>query len=340
MQIFDYQQRAFYYQQEKKHQLKDLSRVSNAAGLSGLLFFIFSFIAAFIAILAAAMLNSHYSSEAVEQFCINLDYILGTLIPLPVTFFIFAKINKMRVRDSLPLEFKNKNNIMLTIGMAFALIMISRLIVALFSVVLNFFNYDVSAPELAEPNGIGETIVLATVVTLMTGLIEEFAYRGIMLTALRKYGDTFAVIASSFIFSIMHRNPISILNAFLLGVIMGYAVIITNSLWTSIIIHTLNNFQSIIYLIFPENTALILILVISGVMAAIGITAVIIVAIYRKDIKSHIHLNKNRLLPLGNKIIRFYFAPMVLILIAVICFFDPIEYWIAQFIRGLVSVIL
>ena len=45
---------------------------------------------------------------------------------------------------------------------------------------------------------------LATAVVPL--FVEEFLFRGVILSQFRKYGDVFAVIASALLFGLLHRN--------------------------------------------------------------------------------------------------------------------------------------
>lgn len=76
---------------------------------------------------------------------------------------------------------------------------------------------------------------------------EEFAFRGIIMGSLRKYGDAFAIIVSAVMFGAMHGNIVQIPFAFILGLIFAYVDCKTNSILPSIIIHFLNNFYAVIF---------------------------------------------------------------------------------------------
>lgn len=90
---------------------------------------------------------------------------------------------------------------------------------------------------------------------IIPALVEEFAIRGVAMQALRKYGDKFAIVASAFIFAIMHGNMIQIPFAFVAGIAIGYAVMVTGSIWVGVIIHFINNSMSVLVSLFAENSA-------------------------------------------------------------------------------------
>ncbi|MGL4654943.1 MAG: lysostaphin resistance A-like protein [Sarcina sp.] len=73
--------------------------------------------------------------------------------------------------------------------------------------------------------------------------IEEMMYRGIVLNSLlKKYPDKIALFLSSAIFGIMHFSFYQSINAFLIGMLIGYLFMKTKSLYLCIFIHFCNNF--------------------------------------------------------------------------------------------------
>ncbi len=312
-----------YRQIERANRKRDLFKISNSAGLCCILFFVFSIAVSILVQIVSQGLSPHYSADAVDDFALNLDYIIGTLIPIPLAFFIFAKLNGMKISESLPLGFENKKKIFLTLFVSFGVIIPLRTIVGIFAVIVELIGGPSDVPEFTPVDGLGGAIVMTTVVTIMTGLIEEFAFRGILLTSLRKYGDTFAVIVSSALFGLLHRNPVSVFSAFLLGMVMGYAVIISKSMWTAVIIHTLNNLQAIAFSITSFGSALVFSLIVTMLMVVVGITAIVIAIVYRQKAKGEIKLRKESVLSVGDKISSVVFAPLIIILVVLVIFFDP-----------------
>ena len=81
---------------------------------------------------------------------------------------------------------------------------------------------------------------------MMPAMVEEFVFRGVVMQPLRRYGEHFAVWSSAIIFGLMHGTLTSFAFAFPVGVILGYAAVLTGSLWPGIVIHFLNNFYAVI----------------------------------------------------------------------------------------------
>lgn len=81
---------------------------------------------------------------------------------------------------------------------------------------------------------------------LIGPLYEEFFTRGLLLSALKPYGDFFAVLVSAAFFSIGHGNFSQMFVPFLSGMAWGYITLRTGSIKTAYLLHALNNAVSII----------------------------------------------------------------------------------------------
>lgn len=71
--------------------------------------------------------------------------------------------------------------------------------------------------------------------SVLPALIEEFLFRGVLLRSLRQFGDAFALITSSVAFGLIHYSITKDMSGFVLGLILGYYVIRTGSVYTAVI---------------------------------------------------------------------------------------------------------
>ena len=78
-------------------------------------------------------------------------------------------------------------------------------------------------------------------------IFEEWLCRGMILRGLlTKMKPAWAIVVSALFFAIIHMNPWQALNAFIIGVIMGYVYYKTGSLILTMIIHFVNNGTAVI----------------------------------------------------------------------------------------------
>jgi membrane protease YdiL (CAAX protease family) len=110
--------------------------------------------------------------------------------------------------------------------------------------ILNTVHLPPYAPELSVPPGWEGKVFFAISVAVCPALVEEFAFRGAILGALRKHGDLPAIFISAMFFAAMHGNMVQAPFAFIVGIGLGWAVCVTESVWTGVIIHFINNFMS------------------------------------------------------------------------------------------------
>jgi len=78
-------------------------------------------------------------------------------------------------------------------------------------------------------------------------ITEEILFRGVILNGfLRNYRKLEALLLSSWLFAFMHLNPWQYAGAFLLGLLLGFLFIRTQSIIPSIICHSLFNATSVV----------------------------------------------------------------------------------------------
>jgi membrane protease YdiL (CAAX protease family) len=83
-------------------------------------------------------------------------------------------------------------------------------------------------------------IIIVTV--FAAPIFEELIFRGMILDGfLKRYKPWTSVILSALIFAIAHISPLPFINAFMLGLLMGWVYWKTGSLWLTIMIHFVNN---------------------------------------------------------------------------------------------------
>ena len=95
-------------------------------------------------------------------------------------------------------------------------------------------------PMLHQDVGRGLWSIVAVVV--IAPVFEEFICRGFLFGSLReRYGTTRAVLFSSLFFGILHLQPVAVINAFVMGVVLAVVYAMTRTLWAPILLHAANN---------------------------------------------------------------------------------------------------
>ena len=84
-------------------------------------------------------------------------------------------------------------------------------------------------------------------VAIFAPIFEEWMCRGMVLRGLlTKMKPGWAIVVSALFFAVIHANPWQALNAFMIGLVMGYVYYKTGSLILTMIIHFVNNGTSVI----------------------------------------------------------------------------------------------
>lgn len=127
--------------------------------------------------------------------------------------------------------------------------------------VMNFLTVDMYsareemiAASLRESLGKGQWFSLISemaAISLVGPLWEEVLFRGLVQTYfMRKMRATLAIILSALLFSMAHGDPSLTLSLFLSGIILGALYVYTKNLWSSILLHILNNTVCTILTVF------------------------------------------------------------------------------------------
>ena len=102
---------------------------------------------------------------------------------------------------------------------------------------------------------------------------------------LRRYGDWFAILTSALLFGLMHATMTQVPFAIIAGIALGYVSLVSGSLWTSVIVHFVNNMIAVLYSVvqglYGEQTAVLFSNVAMYGMLLVGVIALIVYAVRR-----------------------------------------------------------
>lgn len=145
--------------------------------------------------------------------------------------------------------------IIAVIAMNFALSFVNAIMISSLS---PSFASKLSSPSDMTGRPMQEIVVLFIISIISTAVVpaisEEYLFRGGVLTELLPFGKTTAILASSFLFGLMHQNPLQFLYTMLMGIIIGYVYVKTKSIWACVLLHFLNNLVSVLEEYLPLLT--------------------------------------------------------------------------------------
>jgi hypothetical protein len=130
-------------------------------------------------------------------------------------------------------------------------------------------NYDEKAEELTrlflQMNSLGDLAFNLLVIAIVPAIGEELLFRGYLQQTFTKWlgKPHLAIIITAVLFSAIHLQFQGFLPRFALGIVLGYLLYWSGSLWLPIVAHLFNNAIAVIftypsfssYASFTENTA-------------------------------------------------------------------------------------
>lgn len=164
---------------------------------------------------------------------------------MTVPFIICARLAGAKVSAIAGLNRPEKGNIIPYFFFGAGFCAFANIAVSVAGQIFKNFGIDGSVPDQKLPDGVFGFLISAISIAVIPALVEEFAFRGLVLGLLRRFGDVFAIFASSALFGILHGNFEQMPFAFLVGLVLAFVRIKTGSIVVPMAIHALNNFVSI-----------------------------------------------------------------------------------------------
>lgn len=88
----------------------------------------------------------------------------------------------------------------------------------------------------------GAGMVLGLIsIAVLPAVMEELLFRGVILQAVRPFGDGFAILVSALAFTLCHTTVPQLVPALLAGLLFGFFAVLSGSLWVTICIHCCYN---------------------------------------------------------------------------------------------------
>lgn len=199
-----------------------------------LMFFIFTIV--FIVyqfaigiIFGQAIYDNMYIVLLINEFVM----ILGAVV-------IYCLIVKPDIRETFKL---NKPGLVPMLLIAVTSVPAYFVAVMLNNIMLYFLQFVGRIPNstIPVPKTIPELIIGILVVGVSPGVCEEIMHRGLMLKAYERRGSYRAIVITAIFFGVFHFDITNFLGPIFLGLIIGYYVVRTNSIFAGIFAHFLNN---------------------------------------------------------------------------------------------------
>lgn len=169
--------------------------------------------------------------------------IMATVLSQTAFIFVYFFILKRKKMPFLKSFEKSK----LSFKQIIIIILIGLVSLFLISPIINVFDeflVYIGIPSSNLPININKPInfiYLVLTLGILAPISEELLFRGIIFNGLKQKGIKTAVLISSLMFMLVHLNLHQTIYQFILGVILALAVLYTNNIFSSVLIHFINN---------------------------------------------------------------------------------------------------
>lgn len=274
-------QQMAYYEQKRRTEKSEIIKTGVVLGSAIILYIVIQTVLSAV-IIGNPMLNRLFDSSPSFQYSVNIICIHFCAMLIP--FGLSALILKRNFTEPVfPLKKNPKIKYFAWISVGMGLCLVANYVTNGVIELFKHFGYELTQGDMLKPNNILSCVILVFSTSIVPAVFEEISMRCFAMGALKKYGKGFAVFAVSIIFGLLHLNVIQFVFAFLVGMILGYITIKTESIVPAIIIHGFNNGFSVINDIVEyattEKTAELtvdIVCIVWAVLAVIGLVYLII----------------------------------------------------------------
>lgn len=154
-------------------------------------------------------------------------------------------------------------------------------------------------------NSIWDILTLFLAVVLVAPVTEEFAFRGVTVAVMRRWGDWPAVILSALLFALAHFSFQALPVVLTGGLVMALLYIWTRNIWVTIFVHFLNNLVATLPIIVKfyagEKAAETVTGISMLVVCALGVLSIIILSVRHFTGRREISFRMQRGVPIRGK---------------------------------------
>ena len=243
----------------------------------------------------------------------------------------------LNINNRVSVRFKMPENWLVLMLFGLAIVYMFGVFSAVFDLILGSMGIEkIIYEELPFPGTAFGVIIYFAALVISPAILEEFFCRYLILNALRKYGDGFAMIVSSVFFGLLHGRTSAFFFATAVGFFLAYFAIKTKSIWFPVILHAFINFMAFFWHFISDLTQsdrLYELISFSFWTVLFGVSAVYIISVIRKrqDLglekrRDYIHISR------GRKIFVFFNAATIIFIILAFMhsageYYMPGVYW-------------
>lgn len=315
---------------EMYEEKREIKKTANAIGVSLIISLAIAFVWSFAYLFLMGRLG--FSEEAARRLIsdpaiLQVIQVLLSIIMFVVPITVIFQTNGLWVSRLASFKRTKKVNgvAMYFIGIAFCAF--ANTAVSFADSFFSFFGIDYTVSYGENPQGFFGFLLCLLSTVAVPALVEEYAFRGLVLGSLKRYGEGFAIVVSALLFGLMHGNFEQMPFAFLVGLALGYITVKTESLLTAIAVHATNNAVSVVFDFLPDTLSQtsqnILYIIFIMLSLMLGVAALAIGG--DKDADYRLSAGECRLEM--RQRVKYFFTSPAIIIAAVVCILEAFIYF-------------
>lgn len=206
------------------------------------------------------LLNNNNYFLTVNLLC----FIVGSIFP----FFALRKAFKINLHELKNSPELNKKDYLANFVVYFAFVAAALYLNTIIFELIGIQGSVVSDIGVTFNGSMMNNVLYLFVYILISPLLEEYAFRGVLLNCLSKYGRYFALIMTSVLYTLAHGSIREMLPCLFMGYLLGKMTLNYSSIWPSTICHMLANGFICVLALIPQNVSFISIIVLGLVIIA------------------------------------------------------------------------
>jgi len=201
------------------------------------------------------LIRGNLPSSAIQEFIVAVFLMFMVEAVFGLASLITAGARRVEFFNATTLNKKvDLISILIAIALSFVCLFAFSGLTNVFVDFLSIVGYQSPISEIVIPNF--ETYILYVfLICVCPAVFEDLLFRGTILNGLKENGKHKAVIISALFFMLMHGGPDQTIHQFILGVVFGYALIASGSIWVPIIMHFINNFVAVTSLYVTSSSS-------------------------------------------------------------------------------------
>jgi len=182
----------------------------------------------------------------------NLLLLCTQIFAVFIPCYVYMKYKHVNVIKTLRLRPLKLKYAFLSLLLGIATQYIAQIFNLPILILLSLFG-EIPPMPIEIPNNVHDLLITLGIVAIVPAVFEEIMVRGIIMSSYEKRGTKVGIIISAVFFGLLHMDIKNLFGPIVFGIVFGYIVIRTDSIFAGMIAHFANNGFAILISFFYEN---------------------------------------------------------------------------------------